>query len=141
LARLQAAGQATPEQIDKLRFFAGLNLMDATDQAAANQYAAEQNLKVAQTQLIRLSNTWMRTSTEAQTGVNFQSYRARLGAARNRIDEQLKKTERAIEDNKIVLRAQIQDALEFQRARLTQYLAQTRLSIARLLDEATGEKY
>jgi hypothetical protein len=40
-----------------------------------------------------------------------------------------------------VLRAQIQEALEFQRARLNQYLAQTRLSIARLLDEATGEKY
>lgn len=141
LARLQAAGQASAEQSEKLRFFAGLNLMDASDQAAANQYAAEQNLKVAQQHLMRLSNTWTRTAEQAQTGVNFQSYRTRLGAARNRIDEQLNKTERAIEDNKIVLRAQIQDALELQRARLTQYLAQTRLSIARLLDEATGEKY
>lgn len=141
LARLKAAGQATPEQMEKLRFYAGLNLMDASDQEAANRYAVEQSLKVADQQLAQLSSTWQRTALEAQTGVNFQSFRSRLGTSRNRIDDHLKRTDRAIEENKIVLRAQIQDALEFQRARLTQYLAQTRLSIARLLDEATGEKY
>jgi hypothetical protein len=141
LSRLQASGQATAEQIEKLRFYAGLNLMDATEQEAANRYALEQSLKIADQQLAQLNKTWQRTALEAQTGVNFQSFRSRLGSSRNRIDEQLKRTDRAIEDNKIVLRAQIQDALEFQRARLTQYLAQTRLSIARVLDEATGEKY
>ncbi|HEY6527252.1 MAG TPA: hypothetical protein VIZ65_01060 [Cellvibrionaceae bacterium] len=141
LSRLQASGQATAEQVEKLRFYAGLNLMDATEQEAANRYALEQNLKIADQQLAQLNKTWQRAAAEAQTGVNFQSFRSRLGSARNRIDEQLKRTDRAIEDNKIVLRAQIQDALEFQRARLTQYLAQTRLSVARLLDEATGEKY
>jgi tetratricopeptide (TPR) repeat protein len=141
LQRLQASGQATAEQVEKVRFYAGLNLMDATEQEAANRYALEQNLKTVDQQLAQLSNTWQRTALEAQTGVNFQSFRSRLGSARNSIDSQLKRTERAIEDNKIVLRAQIQDALEFQRARLNQYLAQTRLSIARLLDEATGEKY
>ncbi|RYZ96137.1 MAG: hypothetical protein EOO68_17345, partial [Moraxellaceae bacterium] len=123
LSRLQASGQATAEQIEKLRFYAGLNLMDATEQEAANRYALEQNLKIADQQLAQLNKTWQRTASEAQTGVNFQSFRSRLGSARNRIDEQLKRTDRAIEDNKIVLRAQIQDALEFQRARLTQYLA------------------
>ncbi|MEY4589545.1 MAG: hypothetical protein RL497_1621 [Pseudomonadota bacterium] len=141
LTRLKAAGQASAEQSEKVRFYAGLNLMDATEEEAANRYALEQNLKTAGQQLAQLNTTWQRTALEAQTGVNFQSFRSRLGGARNRVDEQLKRTDRAIEENKTVLRAQIQDVLEFQRARLTQYLAQTRLSIARLLDEATGEKY
>ncbi|HMU65571.1 MAG TPA: hypothetical protein PKE57_00420, partial [Cellvibrionaceae bacterium] len=141
LKRLQAAGQASAEQVEKVRFYGGLNLMDATEQESANRYALEQNLKIVDQQLAQLSNTWQRTALEAETGVNFQSFRSRLGSARNRIDGQLKRTERAIEDNKVVLRAQIQEALEYQRARLNQYLAQTRLSIARLLDEATGEKY
>jgi tetratricopeptide (TPR) repeat protein len=140
-SRLLARGQASAEQIEKLRFYSGLNLMDATERESANRYALEQNLKTVHQQLTQLSNTWQRTSLEAQTGVNFQSFRSRLGNARNRIDDQLKRTDRAIADNKIVLRAKIQDVLEFQRARLNQYLAQTRLSIARLLDEATGEKY
>lgn len=141
LKRLQSSGQASAEQIEKLRFYSGLNLMDATEQESANRYALEQNLKLVDQQLVQLSKTWQRTATEAETGVNFQSFRSRLGSARNRIDAQLKRTDLAIADNKIVLRAQIQEALEFQRARLNQYLAQTRLSIARLLDEATGEKY
>lgn len=141
LQRLQASAQASPEQAEKLRFYGGLNLMDATEQESANRYALEQNLKIVDQQLAQLSNTWQRTALEAQTGVNFQSFRSRLGSARNRIDTQLTRTEQAIDDNKIVLRGQIQEALEFQRARLNQYLAQTRLSIARLLDEATGEKY
>ncbi len=141
LKRLQASGEASAEQIEKVRFYSGLNLMDATEQQAANQYALEQSLKTVDQQLAQLGQTWQRTALEAETGVNFQSFRSRLGGARNRIDTQLKRTDRAIEDNKIVLRGQIQEALEFQRARLNQYLAQTRLSIARLLDEATGEKY
>lgn len=141
LQRLQASGQASPEQAEKLRFYGGLNLMDATEHESANRYALEQNLKIVDQQLMQLSNTWQRTALEAQTGANFQSFRSRLGSARNRIDTQLTRTEQAIDDNKVVLRAQIQEALEFQRARLNQYLAQTRLSIARLLDEATGEKY
>ncbi|HMW73914.1 MAG TPA: hypothetical protein PKD17_18950, partial [Cellvibrionaceae bacterium] len=37
LKRLQAAGQASAEQVEKVRFYGGLNLMDATEQESANR--------------------------------------------------------------------------------------------------------
>jgi tetratricopeptide (TPR) repeat protein len=140
-ARLQGSGQPLGTSADKLRLLSGLHLWDAQEVEAAQRVALQNQLKEADAQLASLSATWERTRSEANTGKNFQTYRSRISAARHRIDGQLKAVDQAILENKLALRGHLEQALKHQRARITQYQAQTRLSIARLLDEATGEKY
>jgi hypothetical protein len=103
-------------------------------------WRAERELAQLNSELTAARATQGRVQTILAKGFDLQPYRQRIAAASEQLLSQSTDIDRAIELAQDDLRRKVLLVLQQQEARLTHYLAQSRLSVARLLDQASAEE-
>ncbi len=136
---LAAAGQATGDYQEALRRYAGLIQWQVSEAYAERKWAVEKNLAELDEQLDALESTRARVEAAVNAAQDLQPYRNRIASGTERLEQQLQQLDTTIARIQGELRQQVTAVLEEQQERLHYYLAQARLSIARLYDSAWVE--
>lgn len=141
IARLDAAGEDVSAQRKKLIKLRGLLLWDAGEIFAERVWRAKRTLSELEKQLEQALQTQTNVQNIVDQGFDLEPYRVRIRNANQEIDVRLDEINQAISSAQDVLRNEVAEVLGDQRQRLLYYLAQSRLAIARFLDEVDEEQY
>ena len=124
---------------ESLRRQKGLMTWRAMEMYEERLWRAETELAELDRELAATRATQGRIQTILDKGFDLQPYRQRIAASAEQLLVQSTDIDRAIELSQDALRGKVLLVLEQQQARLEHYLAQSRLSIARLLDQTVSE--
>jgi len=124
---------------ETLRRQKGLMIWRGMEMYDERLWSAEAELAHLNRELDGARTTLERVHRILEQGFDLQPYRQRIAAAREQLLVQSTDIDYAIEQSQNALRRQVLLVLEQQQARLQHYLAQSRLSIARLLDQTLSE--
>ena len=141
ISLLEAAGEDVTEAKEKVRRHRGLLEWQSGQFFAERLWRGRKTLAELDQNIQSASKAQDRIQSQVANGNDLAPYRARIDDSRARIDVQLEQVHSEIQNAQEVLRSEVANALDDQRIRLRYYLAQSRLAIARLLDEADGEDY
>ena len=141
ISLLEAAGEDVTEAKEKVRRHRGLLEWQSGQFFAERLWRGRKTLAELDQNIQSASKAQDRIQSQVANGNDLAPYRARIDDSRARIDVQLEQVHSEIQNAQEVLRGEVANALDDQRTRLRYYLAQSRLAIARLLDEADGEDY
>ena len=122
------------ELAETVRIQKGFLLWQAAEHYEERILRSRKALADLNEQLLGMQDNFNRIERIVSQGFDLQPYRVRIRSAQDTLLIQNIDLEKAIEDAQARLRNQILAVLNQQRARLYRYLAQSRLSIARLLD-------
>lgn len=136
IARLQAAGESVEDYRPALRRFRGMLLWRASEAFADHLWQNRSNLRELDQALAQLQQNQQRLESVISAAPDILPYRQRLDSAGLRVAAQHKKVDAAVQLAEASLRQQVAQEIIAQRQRLQHYLAQTRLSVARLYDDA-----
>lgn len=136
LDRMAAAGEDTSDYQANLRMYRGILLWQAAQAYPENLWKNEKNAQLIAQALDELKATNKRISRITSTSIDIQPMLARLRQLQNDTQSQLVETEQVIDIRAIALREQVDRQLENHQKRLTAYLAQSHLAVARLYDKA-----
>lgn len=139
LARLQAAGEQAAdieEYAESLRRYRGLLLWQANNSYRDQLWQKRKQLKSLDVALETLEQNYQRLSGVVSTAPDVAPYQARIVALNNRLQAQQQRVNLALRQAQQQLQVQVVERLQQQRSHLRHYLAQARLSVARLLDAA-----
>ncbi|MBU2886233.1 hypothetical protein KO507_10710 [Gilvimarinus agarilyticus] len=120
----------------KLNFFAGVLQWRAAQQLPANRWEVQKRLNQINASLASSLAASERIEQLLAQEQDLQAQLQRLNRARERNQQLLAAQAQAINEQAAALSAALRGHLGEHRARLNDYLAQTRLSIARLMDDA-----
>jgi len=121
---------------ETLRRQKGLMVWRAMEMYDERLWRAERELEQLNNELTATRATQARVQAILAKGFDLQPYRQRIADASEQLLSQNTDIDRAVELAQDALRSKVLLALRQQEARLMHYLAQSRLSIARLLDQA-----
>ncbi|HEY7774827.1 MAG TPA: hypothetical protein VIC26_16710 [Marinagarivorans sp.] len=138
---LEAAGEDVTEAKEKVRRHRGLLEWQSGQFFAERLWRGRKTLVELDQNIQNAKQTQARIQTQVANGDDLTPYRNRIDDARQRVEAQLVLISDEIDNAQEVLRGEVANVLDEQRGRLRYYLAQSRLAIARLLDEADGEDY
>jgi len=124
---------------ESLRRQKGLMMWRAMEMYEERLWRAEVELADLDRELTAARATQERVQTILDKGFDLQPYRQRIAAAAEQLLVQSTDIDHAIELSQNALRGKVLLVLEQQQVRLEHYLAQSRLSIARLLDQTVSE--
>lgn len=124
---------------ETLRRQKGLMVWRAMEMYDERLWRAETELAQLDRELASARAAQGRVRDILEQGFDLQPYRQRIAAANEQLLVQSTDIDRAIELAQDALRGKVLLVLEQQQARLQHYLAQSRLSIARLLDQTVSE--
>jgi hypothetical protein len=124
---------------ETLRRQKGLMLWRAMEMYDERLWRAQTELAQLNRQLDSARAAQGRVQSILEQGFDLQPYRQRIAVASEQLLVQSTDIDYAIEQSQNALRRQVLLVLEQQQARLQHYLAQSRLSIARLLDQTVSE--
>lgn len=128
------------EELDQLaetlRRQKGLLVWEAAEHFDERYWRVKQGLAQVNAQLHSMRATQKRIYTVVDEGFDLDPYRQRIARAQDQLLSQSVDIERAIELAQNALRQRVLLVLQKQRQRLNHYLAQSRLSISRLLDQS-----
>lgn len=124
---------------ESLRRQKGLMTWRAMEMYEERLWRAETELAGLDRELAAARATQGRIQTILDKGFDLQPYRQRIAASAEQLLVQSTDIDRAIELSQDALRGKVLLVLEQQQVRLEHYLAQSRLSIARLLDQTVSE--
>ncbi|MDZ7923541.1 MAG: hypothetical protein U5M23_05660 [Marinagarivorans sp.] len=141
LALLAAAGEDVSSQRAKLELHRGLLLWQAGQLFAERLWRARDSISDLDSKLTAANGRQTEIQSIVDSGFDVAPYRERLGDSQIKIAAQLSAIDTAINQAQNSLQAEVVKVLLDQRERLEENLAQSRLGIARLLDEADGEQY
>ena len=141
ISLLEASGEDVTEAKEKVRRHRGLLEWQSGQFFAERLWRGRKTLVDLDQTIQSASKAQDRIQNQVANGNDLAPYRARIDDSRARIDAQLEQVHGEILNAQEVLRGEVANALDDQRVRLRYYLAQSRLAIARLLDEADGEDY
>lgn len=133
---LAASGADVEDYREAHRRYAGLLLWQASEAFSERLWDAQKHLAELDEQLQQLEQTHSRVEHAMQSAEDLQPYRTRIASGQERVQQQLAAVDEAIGKLQRQLRGQIETVLQEQHERLRYYLAQSRLSIARLYDSA-----
>lgn len=136
LKRMQAAGEDTTDYAESLRMYRGILQWQATNSFADNLWKNEHNRQVIDEALTQLDDTAERIEAITSTSLDIQPVMARIRALQKETQNQLVQTEQVIDVRAVELRDQVDRQLASHQQRLTAYLAQSHLAVARLYDKA-----
>lgn len=125
---------------ETLRRQKGLMVWRAMEMYDERLWRAERELGQLNAELAAARATQGRVQAILDKGFDLQPYRQRIAAANEQLLSQNTDIDRAIELAQDALRRKVLLVLQQQEARLMHYLAQSRLSIARLLDQAAADE-
>lgn len=128
------AAEELAQLAETLRRQKGLMLWDAAQMYDERLWRAQRELALVDEQIQQIVDLQRRVSDIAGQGLDLQPYRQRIARANEQLISQTVEIDLAIEQAQDALRAQVMDILQEQDGRMSHYLAQARLSIARLLD-------
>lgn len=141
IALLEAAGEDVTAAKDKVRRHRGLLEWRSSQLFAERIWRADHNLNQLNEALTSATKGQERIQYIVDSGFDLIPYYERIAEAEVRLENQLQAVNNEISSSQQVLRDEVAKVLDQQRNRLRYYLAQSRLAIARLLDEADGEDY
>ena len=122
------------ELAENLRRQKGRMLWDSAQLYDERLWRAQRELKLVNNELTAIRARQQRVANIVGQGFDLQPYRQRIARANEQLISQSVDIDYAIEQAQNVLREQVISALQQQHGRMNHYLAQARLSIARLLD-------
>ena len=135
-AALAGTGEVAANAAERLAFYEGVVRWRAAEAFAENHWRARNTLAQLDAALAESAERSNRVATILATDPDLDAQAARITALQARTDGQLVELNAAIDRDTAALLGTIRQTLEAHRNRLQDYLAQTRLSIARLYDEA-----
>ncbi len=141
LALLAAAGEDVRAQREKLNMHRGLLLWQAGQLFAERLWRARDAISDLDSRLASANGRQTEIQAIVDSGFDVAPYRERLDSSQVKIATQLSAIDASIYQAQNSLQAEVVKVLLDQRERLEENLAQSRLGIARLLDEADGEQY
>jgi tetratricopeptide (TPR) repeat protein len=124
---------------ETLRRQKGLMVWRAMEMYDERLWRAKMELAELDRELTSARAAQRRVRDILEQGFDLQPYRQRIAAASEQLLVQSTDIDHAIELSQDALRGKVLLVLEQQQARLQHYLAQSRLSIARLLDQTVSE--
>jgi len=136
LEKLAAAGENTDDRAASLKRFKGVLLWQASETYAEQRWQAEKSFKQLESKLLEAKNNHVRFKTITSGSADIVRYQQRMSDLQLRLDQQKQQLIEAITLSEAQLRAQVLGVLSEQQARLGHYLAQSRLGIARIHDQA-----
>ncbi|WP_394200940.1 tetratricopeptide repeat protein [Marinagarivorans algicola] len=141
LLMLLDAGHDMALEREKLARLRGLLLWNAGELFAERIWRGRKTLEELSQRIDGAVEAQVRIQTIVDEGFDLAPYRTQINEAKQRITRQQANLKVAIEEAQSILRTEVIAALAQQRSRLQYYLAQSRLAIARISDEADGERY
>jgi len=121
---------------EAMRWYYGLLLWDASEQFSDRLWRAIKTLNGLDETLAELKDNYATVESVLGSAPDLAPYRARMEDARQRLQQQRVDIDAAVNAAKEQLRTQVVSVLTEQRRRIQHYLAQSRLSIARLYDKS-----
>ncbi len=140
IERLRRAGESTAPYDESLRRFRGLLLWRAGEEFADGLWHNRRALKQLDAALIELESHQGGLHHVIVDAPDIAPFQTRIDTAETRVKHQLVQVNRAVALAESALRRQVAASIQQQRARLQHYLAETRLSVARLYDAALAER-
>lgn len=141
LLMLLDGGHDVALEREKLARLRGLLLWNAGELFAERIWRGRKTLEELDQRIDGAVEAQVRIQTIVDEGFDLAPYRTQINEAKQRITRQQANIKVAVEGAQDILRAKVIAALAQQRSRLQYYLAQSRLAIARISDEADGERY
>lgn len=136
LRNLEASGKANPDAAERLRMFRGILLWRAALSYHGGIGQLQANLKTIVETLDNSLATQARIRELTATSFDIQSMSERLQKMTAENTNQLSVTEKLLNEQTGYLRRDVDSQLDAHEKRLTHYLAQAQLAIARLYDTA-----
>lgn len=133
-ARLKAAGQNTDDVDARLKFVNGILLWNAAQEYPARLADVQGAMETINTQLNQIQQTSAHVHDIIATSLDIQPTRVKLHSLAKEVEQQLVHIDALLQQHSAALRKQVDAQLVEHEQRLTNYLAQTHLAIARLYD-------
>lgn len=124
------------EYEETVRRYKGLLLWQTSEQFGDRLWQSIKTLNQLDAVIQEASDTETRVVSLMETAPDLDPYQRQIQEAQSRLSALLENIEEAISRNEIDLKLQVVRILNGQRGRLSNYLAQSRLSVARLYDKA-----
>lgn len=121
---------------ESLRWYNGLLLWQSSEQFSGRLWEAVKTLNSLDSAIVELKKNYHDIEQILFRAPDLMPYRQRISDAQIRLEGQRTDIDLAVADAKESLRRQVVDVLAQQRERILHYLAQSRLSVARLYDKA-----
>jgi len=134
ITRMKAACQDTADAETRLSMFDGILLWKAAQEYPARLADLQAAMNAVNTQLQQIQDTKARVQAITATSLDIQPRLARLQTLSSEIDTQLAAIDRMLKQQGVILRAQVDEQLRVHEKRLTNYLSQSHLAVARLYD-------
>jgi hypothetical protein len=136
LQRMAQSGEDTSDYAESLRMYRGILLWQAAQQFPERLWANEKHRQQIDEALAQLDETSRRIDAITSTNLDIRPMMARIRQLQNETQDQLVEAERVIDIRAEALREQVDRQLAGHQKRLTAYLAQSHLAVARLYDKA-----
>lgn len=140
ITRLKAAGEDVAFYEEPLKRYRGLLLWQASENFSTHLWQNRKVLNELDTALAELTENQTRLEKVIVTAPDITPYRVRIAELEARIEKSLLSVDGAVMLAENSLRRQVAKSISEQRIRLRHYLAQARLSVARLYDTALQEQ-
>jgi hypothetical protein len=124
------------EYEETLRRYKGLMLWQTSEEFGDRLWQSIKTLNQLDSKIGEANASEDRVTKILAAAPDLDPYKARMTESQQKIDQLLARIDRAINNNESDLKDQVVGILNAQRARLFNYLAQSRLSVARLYDKA-----
>lgn len=134
IARMKSAGQDATDAETRLRMFGGILLWKAAQEYPARLAELQGAMNTINTQLQQIKETKNRVQEITATSLDIQPRLMRLQTLGKEVEQQLATTDTMLKQQSAVLRAQVDEKLAAHEKRLTNYLSQSHLAVARLYD-------
>lgn len=134
LQKIQAAGKNNPDAEERLRMFKGILVWRAAQTYSGGIAELQGNLKTIVNTLDNALATQTRIREITATSFDIQPMLVRLENLTQENTNQLNATDQILNEQTRLLRRDVDTQLDIHEKRLTHYLAQAQLAIARLYD-------
>lgn len=134
IARMKAAGQDASDAEMRLKMFGGILLWNAAQEYPARLAELQANANAVNFYLQQINETKKRVQNITATSLDIQPTLERLQVLGRDVAQQHATTEIMLQQQSKVLRMQVDEQLAAHEKRLTNYLSQSHLAVARLYD-------
>lgn len=134
IKRVKAAGQDVTDEETRLNMFGGILLWNAAQEYPGHLAELQGNMNTVNAQLNNIAATKARINEITATSLDIQPTLVRLEMLAKEVEQQLTTTDTMLQQQSAVLRRQVDAQLAIHEKRLTTYLAQSHLAVARLYD-------
>lgn len=140
ISRMKAAGQSATDEEMRLKMFGGILMWRAAQEYPGHMAELKARQQQVEQTLAQLQATRERIEIIMATSLDIQPVLARLQELNKENQATLERTHELIQAQGAVLRHQVDKQLALHEKRLVNYLAQSRLAVARLYDAELRKK-